>query len=128
MLVGNGPYRVDRVDGRLRQAGVVSAVTGACEDGYRARIRGLPVRTAVDGLHDVLREVAAAGGRMRAVQALRRRLPVLSPAEVVEYANTLLGGDASARLVAVAIKELVEPLDSVLAAQTIRHGTPHQPR
>ncbi|MGI5397014.1 YrhB domain-containing protein [Streptomyces sp. CA-251251] len=48
MLAGNGPYLVDRVDGGLHQVGVVSAVTGVWEDDYRARIRGLPVRTAVD--------------------------------------------------------------------------------
>lgn len=31
MLVGNGPYLVDRVDGGLHQIGVVSAVTGEWE-------------------------------------------------------------------------------------------------
>ncbi|MER8193421.1 YrhB domain-containing protein [Streptomyces microflavus] len=56
MLAGNGPYLVDRVDGGLHQVGVVSSATGAWEADYRARIRGLPVRTAVDDLHVVLRE------------------------------------------------------------------------
>lgn len=48
MLVGNGPYLVDRVDGGLHQIGVVCAKTGEWETDYRARVRGLPVRTAVD--------------------------------------------------------------------------------
>lgn len=122
MLVGNGPYLVDRVDGGLHQVGVVSAVTGAWEDDYRARIRGLPVRTAVDDLHDVLREAAPTHGRMHAVRTLRQRLPVLSPSEAIEYVSALQEGDAPARLVAVATKELVEPLNPVFAVETILSG------
>ncbi|MFE3414556.1 YrhB domain-containing protein [Streptomyces mirabilis] len=122
MPVGNGPYLVDRIDGGLHQIGVVSAVTGEWEADYRARIRGLPVRTAVDDLHDALRGVAATRGRMHAVRTLRQRLPMLSPAEAIEYVSALLDGDAPARLVAVATKELVEPLNPVLAVKTILRG------
>ncbi|MEU5485042.1 YrhB domain-containing protein [Streptomyces mirabilis] len=122
MLVGNGPYLVDRIDGGLHRIGVVSAVTGEWEADYRARIRGLPVRTAVDDLHDALRGVAATRGRMHAVRTLRQRLPMLSPAEAIEYVSALLDGDAPARLVAVATKELVEPLNPVLAVKTILSG------
>ncbi|MET9116078.1 YrhB domain-containing protein [Streptomyces longwoodensis] len=122
MLGGNGPYLVDRVDGGLHQIGVVSAVTGEWEADYRARIRGLPVRTAVDDLHDALREVAAARGRMHAVRTLRRRLPMFSPGEAIEYVSALLNGEAPARLVAVATKQLVEPLNPVLAVETILSG------
>ncbi|WP_030542459.1 YrhB domain-containing protein [Streptomyces albus] len=121
-LVGNGPYLVDRVDGGLHRIGVVSARTGEWEADYRARIRGLPVRTAVDDLHDALRGIAAARGRMDAVRTLRQRLPVLSPAEALEYVSALLEGDAPARLVAVAAKELVEPLNPVLAVTTVPSG------
>ncbi|MFE7935687.1 YrhB family protein [Streptomyces sp. NPDC057456] len=122
MLVGNGPYLVDRVDGGLHQIGVVSAKTGEWETDYRARIRGLPVRTAVDDLHDALCAVAATRGRMHAVRTLRQRLPMLSPAEAIEYVSALLDGDAPARLVAVATKELVEPFNPVLAVKTISSG------
>lgn len=122
MLAGNGPYLVDRVDGGLHQVGVVSSVTGAWEADYRARIRGLPVRTAVDDLHVVLREVASTRGRMHAVRTLRQRLPVLSPAEAIKYVSALLEGSAPAHLVAVATKELVEPLNPVLAVETVLSG------
>ncbi|MFE6527571.1 YrhB domain-containing protein [Streptomyces rochei] len=122
MLAGNGPYLVDRVDGGLLQIGVVSAVTGEWEADYRARIRGLPVRTAVDDLHDVLRGVAATRGRMHAVRTLRQRLPVFSPAEAITYVSGLLEGNAPARLVAVATGELVEPLNPVLGVKTILSG------
>lgn len=122
MLAGNGPYLVDRVDGGLHQVGVVSAVNWEWEDDYRARIRGLPVRTAVDDLHDLLREIASTRGRMHAVRTLRQRLPVLSPAEAIEYVSALLKGDAPARLVAVATRELVEPLNPVLGVKTVLSG------
>ncbi|MEV0113064.1 hypothetical protein AB0H77_07385 [Streptomyces sp. NPDC050844] len=117
--MGNGPYLVDRVDGGLHRIGVVSVVSGEWEADYRARIRGLPVRTAVDDLHDEMREVAAGRGRMRAVRVLRKRLPVLSPAEAIEYVTSLLDHDVPARLVAVADKELVEPLAPVLAVESL---------
>ncbi|MFD8423244.1 YrhB domain-containing protein [Streptomyces sp. NPDC059466] len=123
MLIGNGPYLVDRVDGGLHQIGVVSAKTGKWEDDYRARIRGLPARTAVDDLHDALCGVAATRGRMHAVRTLRQRLPVLSPAEAIEYMSALLNGDTPARLVAIATNELVEPLNPVFAVETILGGS-----
>ncbi len=126
MLAGTGPYLVDRVDGGLHQIGVVSGVTGEWEADYRARIRGLPVRTAVDDLHDAIRGVDAASGRMHAVRTLRQRLPVLSPEEAIEYVSALLDGDAPARLVAIATKEVVEHLNPVLAVETIRPGQPRQ--
>jgi hypothetical protein len=47
---------------------------------------------------------------------------MLSPAEAIEYVSTLLDGGAPARLVAVATKELVEPLNPVLAVKTISSG------
>lgn len=127
MLVGNGPYLVDRVDGGLHQIGVVSAKTGEWEIDYRVRIRGLPVRTAVDDLHDALRGVAATHGRLHGVRTLRQRLPMLSPAEAIEYVSALLSGDAPARLVAVATRELVEPFNPVLAVKTILNGAAIEP-
>ncbi|MEF3117585.1 YrhB domain-containing protein [Streptomyces chrestomyceticus] len=123
---GNGPYLVDRIDGGLHQIGVASAVCGQWETDYRARIRGLPVRTAVDDLHDAIRTAAATHGRLPAVRTLRRRLPALSPAQALEYVNALLQGAAPAHLVAMATTQLAEPLNPVLAVKTIRPGTPRR--
>ncbi|WP_308369862.1 hypothetical protein [Streptomyces sp. McG3] len=47
---------------------------------------------------------------------------MLSPAEAIEYVGALLQGDAPARLVAVATRELVEPLDPVYAVKTVLNG------
>ncbi len=60
---------------------------------------------------------------MHAVRTLRQSLPIFTPAEAIEYVSALLNGDAPARLVAVAAKELVEPLNPVLAVETILSGT-----
>ncbi|MFB6908864.1 hypothetical protein ACFCWB_31785 [Streptomyces bacillaris] len=98
-------------------------MTGAWEDDYRSRIRGLPVRTAVDELHDALRAVAAARGRLHAVRALRRELPVLSPAEALAYVSGLTAGAVPPYLLEVATGELVEPLDPVDAVETVRPGS-----
>lgn len=127
MLVGNGPYLVDRVDGGLHRIGVLSAKGGQWEADYRARIRGQAIRTPVHDLHDEIREVAAARGRVRAVRTLRQRLPPLSPAQAVEYVSALLDGDPPAHLVSVAVEHLVDPLDPVLAVHTVRQGNPSRP-
>ena len=61
-------------------------------------------------------------GSITAVRTLRQRLPVLSPAQAIEYVSALLDGDAPARLVAVATEELVEPVNPVLVVETIVSG------
>jgi hypothetical protein len=122
MLIGVGPYLVDRVDGGLHRIGVLSAMGGDWEADYRVRIRGQTIRTAVDDLHDELRRAAAAHGTMTAVRVLRRRLADLTPAQALAYVRGLLDGEVPAPLVAVAVQRLVEPLDPVLAVTTVRPG------
>ncbi|MEU5919068.1 hypothetical protein [Streptomyces sp. NPDC047141] len=56
------------------------------------------------------------------MRTLRQRLPMLSPAEALEYVGALLVGDAPARLLAVATLELVETLNPVLAVKTVKSG------
>ncbi|MBL3669337.1 hypothetical protein JL475_25800 [Streptomyces sp. M2CJ-2] len=125
MLVGNGPYLVDRVDGSLHGIGVVSWATGVWEADYSVRVRGLTERTAVDDLYDEVRAVASTRGRVHAMHALHQRLPVLSLAETIAYVTALLEGDAPEHLVEVATRELVPPpVSRVLAVHTIR-GAAH---
>lgn len=102
---------------------MVSEVEGAWEADYRVRIRGQAVRTSVDDLHDEIHETAAVRGRMQAVRVLRRRLPMLSPSQALEYVSALLhADDAPAQLVAVAVEQLIEPMNPLLAVKTIRQG------
>lgn len=128
MLIGHGPYLVDRVDGGLHQVGVLSERSGEWEADYRARIRGMRMRTAVDELHDELRETAATRGRLQAVRALRQRPAMLSPGQALDYVNALLRGEAPPpRLVALAVGQLVASINPVLAVQTLRRGGLHRP-
>lgn len=120
MLGGNGPYLVDRLDGSLHQIGVVRALADAWETDYRVRIRGQAVRTAVDDLHDEVRAVAAARGRVHAMYTVRQRLPVLTPAQAIEYVTALEEGDPPPQLVEVAGRELMPPDDPMLSVKTIR--------
>ncbi|MFD6331249.1 hypothetical protein ACFWGI_16955 [Streptomyces niveus] len=52
------------IDGGLHQIGPVSYVTGEWEADYRKRIRKEPARTAVNDLHDEVRQAAAEQGRI----------------------------------------------------------------
>ncbi|MFE7568434.1 YrhB domain-containing protein [Streptomyces sp. NPDC057539] len=121
-LAGNGPFLVDRVDGGLHSVGTVSAVTGAWESDYRTRIRKMATRTAVDDLHDEIRQVTATRGRIFAMHVLRQKVPALTHAEVIEYVDALQNGSAPAHLVATATMTLVVELDPVLRVHTIRSG------
>ncbi|MER5435774.1 YrhB domain-containing protein [Streptomyces sp. NPDC002588] len=122
LLVGNGPFLVDRVDGGLHSIGVVSAHTGAWEEDYRIRIRKTATRTAVDDLHDEIRQTAGTRGRIFAMHVLRQKVAVLTHAEVVEYVNALQSGSAPAHLVAISTKALVPELDPVLSVHTVQAG------
>ncbi|MFG2791938.1 YrhB domain-containing protein [Streptomyces sp. NPDC048419] len=127
MLVGTGPYLVDRVDGGLHEIGGLSARSGEWQDDYCVRVRGLTVRTTADDLHDEICEVAAVHGHLAAVRTLRRRLPVLAPTHALEYVRALVEGEAPAHLAAIAVERLVEPVDPVFAVRTIRQGKPSRP-
>ncbi|MBQ0826770.1 YrhB domain-containing protein [Streptomyces tagetis] len=123
MPVGHGPYLVDRTDGGLHTIGAVAAASGRWEDDHRARVRGLPVRTAVDDLHDELRASAATRGRAHAGRLLRHRVPGLSPAETVAYVHALhTGGTPAAHLVARVAAHVVPAPDPVLSVRTVRRG------
>ncbi|MCZ1020158.1 hypothetical protein [Streptomyces noursei] len=90
-------------------------------------IRGMPVRTAVDDLHDEITEIATAQGRLPSVRALRRKLPKLTPAQALHYVDALLDGSAPPppHLTALATEQLVAPINPVLTVTTLRgpHGT-----
>ncbi|MEU5582542.1 YrhB domain-containing protein [Streptomyces huasconensis] len=122
LVIGSGPYLVDRLDGSLHEIGVLSAVTGAWEADYRVRMRGQVLRTAVDDLHDEIRAVAGTRGRVPAMRVLRQRVPALSPTQVNEYVTALGDGDGDvpAHLADVATAQLVPPADPVLSVRTIR--------
>ncbi|MFJ3659293.1 hypothetical protein ACIPPM_02360 [Streptomyces sp. NPDC090119] len=108
--------------GGLHSVGVVSARPGEWEADYRVRIRGEVVRTAMDDLHDEVRAALAERGRIHAMHLLRQRVPALAHGQVVAYVTGLGQGEAPAELVEVVRRELVPPVDPVMAVHTIRAG------
>ncbi|QDY77382.1 YrhB domain-containing protein [Streptomyces qinzhouensis] len=122
MLVGTGPFLVDRVDGGLYSIGVLASTSGAWEADYRTRIRKTATRTAVDDLHDGLRRTTAARGRIFAMHDLRHKVPALTHPEVIEYITALQSGAVPARLVAISSRALVPELDPVLGVRTVQAG------
>lgn len=119
LLGGNGPCLVDRADGRMYAIGPVAYITGEWVEEYRARVRGLPVRTAVDDLDDRVREWAAAHGRVHAMVELRTRVPGLAPSDAPAYVTALPAGRAAPEeLVAVVTRALVpEPRCAILPVE-----------
>lgn len=91
-FVGHGPYVVDRVDGSVHAVGSAAALNREWEHDYRTRIRRLPVRTAVDALHEELCATLAVHGRIPAIRLLRTRVPALSPTQAATYTTALHSG------------------------------------
>ncbi|MFI9066436.1 hypothetical protein ACIGQE_31980 [Streptomyces sp. NPDC053429] len=84
------------------------------------RIMKRTTRTAVDDLHEEIRQAAVAHGRIFAMHLLRQRVQVLTHAQVIEYVTALQAGTAPPHLVDIATSILGPPLDPVLSVHTIR--------
>ncbi|WUD71191.1 YrhB family protein [Streptomyces sp. NBC_00510] len=109
LLAGNGPYLVDRADGRMHAIGPVDYLMGGWEGEYRARVRGLPVRTAVDDLDDGIRTSVAARGRVFAMVELRERIPALTPADALAYVTALQAVRPAPRRALAVVSEALVP-------------------
>ncbi|MFD8076311.1 YrhB domain-containing protein [Streptomyces sp. NPDC059718] len=109
LLAGNGPYLVDRADGRMHAIGPVDYLMGGWEDEYRSRVRGVPVRTAVDDLDDGIRTSVAARGRVFAMVELRERIPALTPADALAYVTALQAARPAPRRALAVVSEALVP-------------------
>ncbi|KWT58986.1 hypothetical protein ADL21_26380 [Streptomyces albus subsp. albus] len=119
-FVGHGPYLVDRVDGSVHAVGSAAVPGRKWEQDYRTRIRGLPVRTAVDALHEELRATLTAHGRIPAMRLLRTRVPALSPTQAATYTTALHSGPPPAPLADIVTKSLVPEPNPVYGVWTVR--------
>jgi hypothetical protein len=89
MLVGAGPYLVDRHDGSIHQIPAPDYRTGGWEEDYEQRIKPTPSAEAAP-LRDVpfateLREALADHGRVTAIRVLRQNAPRLTMAQASAY-------------------------------------------
>ncbi|MEU3742577.1 YrhB domain-containing protein [Streptomyces sp. NPDC032198] len=90
MLVGHGPYLVDRQDGSIHHIPVTTYVGEGWEDLYLQQIRG--IRPA-DPLIAAVRALAHSEGTMAAIRHLRKQAPLLGPQQAKAYATSVRDGN-----------------------------------
>ncbi|MFF7307386.1 YrhB domain-containing protein [Streptomyces sp. NPDC008137] len=90
MLVGHGPYLVDRQDGSIHHIPATTYVAGVWEDLYLQEIRGVrppdPLVAAVEAL-------VHSEGTMAAMRHLRKQAPLLGLQQAKAYVMALRDGD-----------------------------------
>ncbi|WP_433178767.1 YrhB domain-containing protein [Actinoallomurus sp. CA-150999] len=111
MLVGGGPYLVDRHDGSIHHIPVTDYVRGLWEEDYEQRIKptgaadadphpGIPFATEV-------REALEQEGRVTAIRLLRRCAPSVNMAQANDYVAAIAAGERPP----AGLIELVRPPD-----------------
>jgi hypothetical protein len=93
MLVGQGPYLVDREDGSIHHIPVTTFVSEDWEQLYREQARGLK---PPDPLLSAVRALVQHDGIVPALRHLRQQAPRLSLQEAKMYVDALRNGDEPA--------------------------------
>ncbi|MEU4684058.1 YrhB domain-containing protein [Streptomyces xinghaiensis] len=89
MVVGHGPYLVDRQDGSIHHIPVTTFVGEGWEELYLQQVRG--VRPPDLLITDVLALVCS-DGTMAAIRNLRKQAPLLGPQQAKAYVTALRDG------------------------------------
>ncbi|MFI1730405.1 YrhB domain-containing protein [Streptomyces acidicola] len=89
MLVGGGPYLVDRQDGSIHHIPVTTYCREDWEELYLQQVRGV---RPPDPLIAVVRALVHSGGTMAAMRHLRKQAPLLAPREAKAYVMALRDG------------------------------------
>ncbi|MFJ6137879.1 YrhB domain-containing protein [Kitasatospora sp. NPDC092286] len=91
MLVGSGPYLVDRQDGSIHHIPVVTFVVEDWEELYLWQVKGV---RRPEPLMATVRALLQADGTVTAMRHLRKHAPALGLSEAKEYVMVMLdGGD-----------------------------------
>ncbi|MER5503493.1 YrhB family protein [Streptomyces sp. NPDC002466] len=109
MLVGHGPYLVDRQDGSIHHIPVTTFVGEGWEELYLQQVRG--VRPPDPLITDVLALVHS-DGTVAAIRHLRKQAPLLGPQQAKAYVTAVRdGNEPSEELVRLTRKpEMCPPL------------------
>jgi hypothetical protein len=88
MLVGNGPYLVDRYDGSIHQI-PATTLSKNWEELYLEQVKGIrPPDPLLGAVHDLL----SRDGRTAAIRHLRKQAPQLSMQEAKAYVDAVRHG------------------------------------
>ncbi|MET9919596.1 YrhB domain-containing protein [Streptomyces sp. NPDC006435] len=90
MLVGHGPYLVDRQDGSIHHIPVTTFVGEGWEELYLQQVKG--VRPPDPLITDVL-ELVHSDGTMAAIRHLRKQAPLLGPQQAKAYVTAVRDGN-----------------------------------
>ncbi len=122
MLIGHGPYLVDREDGSIHHIPVTAQVDDNWEESYLEHVRGVK---PPDPLLTTIRDLLSRDGAMAALRHLRKQAPQLGLQDVKAYIDTVRNGGEPAenllnqtrRRTALSIVTLAGP-DEVVPPQT----------
>ncbi|MEU1502032.1 YrhB domain-containing protein [Streptomyces sp. NPDC005732] len=102
MLVGSGPYLVDRQDGSIHHIPVTTYVGEDWEELYLRQVRG--VRPS-DPLITAVRALVHSDGTMAAIRHLRKQAPLLGPHQAKTFVMAVRdGGEPPEELVGLTRK------------------------
>jgi hypothetical protein len=88
LLVGNGPYLLDRQDGSIHQI-PVPTLGENWEELYLEQVKGI---TPPDALLGAVRDVLSRDGRVAAIRHLRKHAPQLSMQDAKAYVDAVRHG------------------------------------
>ncbi|MFI7631228.1 YrhB domain-containing protein [Microbispora rosea] len=89
ILVGHGPYLVDRQDGSIHHIPVTTYIGEDWEELYLRQVKGIQ---PPDPLVTVVRELLCSEGTMAAIRHLRKQAPRLGPQEAKAYVMAVRDG------------------------------------
>lgn len=93
MLIGHGPYLVDREDGSIHHIPVTTHVDDNWEESYLEHIRGVK---PPDALLTAVRDLLSRDGAMAALRHLRKQAPQLGLQDAKAYIDAVRNGDEPA--------------------------------
>ncbi|MFR9780915.1 YrhB domain-containing protein [Micromonospora sp. MS34] len=118
MLIGHGPYLVDREDGSIHHIPVTAHVDDKWEESYLEHVRGVK---PPDPLLTTIRDLLSCDGAMAALRYLRKQAPQLGLQDAKAYIDAVRKGDEPAenlliqarRRTVLSIETLAGPAEAV---------------
>ncbi|WP_233289477.1 YrhB domain-containing protein [Kitasatospora sp. MBT63] len=92
MLIGQGPYLVDRQDGSIHHIPVTTFVSDRWEELYRQQVKGVRPPDEPDPLLTAVQALVHSDGMMAAMRHLRKQAPLLEPHQAKAYVTAVKDG------------------------------------
>ncbi|GAA4831866.1 YrhB domain-containing protein [Kitasatospora terrestris] len=114
LLVGHGPYLVDRLDGSIHYLTWTGRVDGSWERPYLEHVRGVPAEQPRDLVADGVAALVRSDGTVAAMRHLRRQAPALRLQQAKAYVAAVRDGrEPPEDLAALTRRPVAEPTVAV---------------